>query len=246
MGLFSPGRLNGMPKSADMEMELGEKTYPVRLRKFRQSKSISVSADTVKGEIRLNMPTYASTAQALCFAQSKADWLAARFAEALPAVPVINGAEIAFAGEAYRIKWSPGFPRKPKCIDGEIQIGGPEEHIQNRIISWMKTEARTTYQNDLEFYCEQAGLDTPILSVGDARRRWGSCSGRKAIRLNWRLIMAPPLVRRSVVAHEVAHLRHMDHSPRFYALLDTIFEGRRREADRWLKQHGAALHLIGA
>jgi hypothetical protein len=58
--------------------------------------------------------------------------------------------------------------------------------------------------------------------------------------------MAPPMVRRSVVAHEVAHLRHMNHSPAFYGLLDEIFEGDRKDADRWLKSHGSDLHLIGA
>jgi predicted metal-dependent hydrolase len=57
--------------------------------------------------------------------------------------------------------------------------------------------------------------------------------------------MAPPMVRKSVVAHEVAHLRHMNHSAAFYGHLDQIFEGNRKEADHWLKQHGGNLHLIG-
>lgn len=192
------------------------------------------------------MPRYASTAQGLRFAKSKADWLAERFADALPPVPIINGAEIAFFGEGHVIRWSSEFNRKPLIIEDEIRVGGPEDRIQSRIMSWMKDRARDVYAEDLDFYCERAGVDLPTLSVGDARRRWGSCSGRQAIRLSWRLIMAPPLVRRSVVAHEVAHLRHMNHSSAFYTLLDEIFEGERREADRWLKQHGAALHLIGA
>ncbi len=229
-----------------MEIELEGRFYPLRVRKLTQARSIAVSADTVKGEVRLTMPRYASTAQALRFAQSKSDWLAARFADALPPVPIVDGAEIAFAGESHVIRWSTEFNRKPKRIGGEIRVGGPENRIEARIISWMKDQVRDIYADDLAFYCERAETELPTLSVGDARRRWGSCSGRKAIRLSWRLVMAPPIVRRSVVAHEVAHLRHMDHSPAFYALLDQIFDGERREADRWLKQHGSALHLIGA
>lgn len=197
------------------------------------------------------MPPYASTAQALRFAQSKSDWLANHFAKALPPVPIINGAEIAFAGESHVIRWSPDYSRTPHKTDDEIRVGGPEYRIEARVINWMKSEAREIYAADLADYCERAEVDLPELSIGDARRRWGSCSGggrsgRRAIRMNWRLIMAPPSVRRSVVAHEVAHLRHMNHGPDFYALLDHIFEGKRRDADRWLKQHGAALHLIGA
>lgn len=229
-----------------MEIELGDRFYPLRVRKLAQARSIAVSADTVKGEVQLTMPRYASMAQALRFAQSKSDWLTDRFADALPPVPIVDGAEIAFAGEGHVIRWSADYNRKPLKKNNEIRVGGPKERIAGRVIDWMKDEARDVYAKDLAFYCERAGLEAPALSVGDARRRWGSCSGRKAIRLSWRLIMAPPMVRRSVVAHEVAHLRHMNHSPVFYALLDQIFEGERRDADHWLKQHGAALHLIGA
>lgn len=192
------------------------------------------------------MPRYASTSQALRFAQSKSDWLAERFAEALPPVPIVNGAEIAFQGETHVVRWSADFSRQPLKTDDEIRVGGPEDRIEGRVIGWMKDQARAIYADDIAFYCARAQMDLPTLSVGDARRRWGSCSGRRAIRLSWRLVMAPAAVRRSVVAHEVAHLRHMNHSPAFYALLDQVFEGERHEADHWLKQHGAALHLIGA
>ncbi|MEP2102771.1 MAG: SprT family zinc-dependent metalloprotease [Parasphingorhabdus sp.] len=230
----------------ELEIELDGEYYPLRVRKLAQSRSIAVSADTVKGEVRLTMPIHANTAHALRFAQSKSDWLAARFADALPPVPIVNGAELAFAGQSHFVRWSSDFNRKPLKLDDEIQVGGPEERIEVRVIDWMKDQARAIYADDLGYYCARAETDLPTLSVGDARRRWGSCSGRKAIRLSWRLVMAPPMVRRSVVAHEVAHLRHMNHSPSFYALLDGIFEGDRRDADRWLKQHGPALHLIGA
>ena len=233
-------------KSEELEIELGGRYYPLRVRTVTQARSIAVSADTVKGEVRITMPPYASTAQALRFAQSKSGWLAEHFAKALPPVPIINGTEIAFAGDSHIIRWSPEYSRLPLKTYDEIRVGGPENRIESRVINWMKEQARTIYADDLRVYCERAGVDMPALSIGDARRRWGSCSGRQAIRLNWRLVMAPPLVRRSVVAHEAAHLRHMNHSPDFYALLDRIFEGKRREADRWLKQHGAALHLIGA
>ena len=230
----------------DYEIVLAERAYPLRLRKLAQAKSISVSVDTVKQEVRLTMPKYASEAQALRFAQSKSDWLIQRLAEALPPVALVSGAEIAYCGEPYIIRWLEHYARKPVIAQDEIHVGGPQDRVADRLLNWLKSEARAQYTGDLAYYCERAETSIPELSVGDARRRWGSCSGRKAIRLNWRLIMAPTMVRRSVVAHEVAHLRHMDHSPRFYSHLDEIFEGDRKAADRWLKEHGSALHLIGA
>ena len=223
-------RLFSSSRSEELAINLDGVSYPLQLRRSRQARSIIVSSEN----------------QALRFAQSKAGWLNARFAEAVPPVPVEDGGEIAFLGEPCVIRWAPDHARTPLLVDDEIRVGGPAEHVEPRILRWLKAEARAIFAEDLQFYCQRAGTDMPRLAVGDARRRWGSCSSRQSIRLNWRLVMAPPHVRRSVVAHEVAHLRHMDHSPRFYALLDEIYESDRRVADRWLKQHGRGLHMVGA
>jgi|TARA_R110002049_G_scaffold151121_1_gene314630 predicted metal-dependent hydrolase len=239
-------RLFSSPRSEALAINLDGVSYPLQLRRSRQARSIIVSADTVKGVVRLTLPPYASENQALRFAQSKSDWLNARFAEAVPPVPVRDGGEIAFLGEPCVIRWSPDHPRTPLLVEDEIRLGGPAEHVESRVLRWLKSEARAIFAEDLQFYCQRAGTDMPRLAVGDARRRWGSCSSRQSIRLNWRLVMAPPHVRRSVVAHEVAHLTHMDHSRRFYALLDQIYESDRRAADRWLKAHGRGLHMVGA
>jgi predicted metal-dependent hydrolase len=80
------------------------------------------------------------------------------------------------------------------------------------------------------------------VALSRAQRRWGSCSDRARIRINWRLVQAPDFVRRSVVAHEVAHLVHFDHSPAFHALLGDIYEGEIGVADRWLKERGRSLY----
>ena len=239
-------RLFSSARSEALAISLNGVRYPLHLRRSKQARSIIVSADTVKGVVRLTVPTYASEHQALRFAQSKSDWLNARFAEAVPPVTVEDGSQIAFLGEPCIIRWSPEFARAPLLVEDEIRLGGPAEHVESRMLRWLKAQARAIFAEDLQFYCTRAGTDLPRLAVGDARRRWGSCSGRQSIRLSWRLVMAPPHVRRSVVAHEVAHLTHMDHSRRFYALLDQIYESDRHVADRWLKNHGRGLHMVGA
>lgn len=117
--------------------------------------------------------------------------------------------------------------------------------VAARIMRWLKEEARRAMTADLAEYCAKAGETPPRLSIGDPRSRWGSCSSRGTISMSWRLIMAPASVRRSVIAHEVAHLRHMDHSPAFYMWFEELFEGDRKAADRWLKMHGTGLQLVG-
>jgi predicted metal-dependent hydrolase len=91
----------------------------------------------------------------------------------------------------------------------------------------------------------KAGLRASCVAVGDARTRWGSCSSSGAIRYSWRLILAPPQARRFVVAHEVAHLAHLNHGAGFRALERRLFDGDVREAEALLRRVGPRLRRIG-
>ena len=74
------------------------------------------------------------------------------------------------------------------------------------------------------------------MRLSNARSEWGSCNARGEIRLNWRLVQLPPLLAEYVVAHEVAHLVELNHSPRFWALVETLLPGHaalRRELEDW-------------
>jgi predicted metal-dependent hydrolase len=140
------------------------------------------------------------------------------------------------------ISHEPTAPRRPVLDDGALVLGGTAESIAPRIRRWLDGEARRLMSQDLTEYCAKAGVPAPRLSLSNARRRWGSCSARGAIRINWRLVMAPDAVRRSVVAHEVAHLLHFDHSPQFHEALADLFEGDLAAANRWLKREGQGLY----
>jgi predicted metal-dependent hydrolase len=115
--------------------------------------------------------------------------------------------------------------------------------MPSRLERWLRGEAQAKLADDLAYYCARAGQSIPALSLSSAQRRWGSCSTRGMIRINWRLIMAPDHVRRSVVAHEVAHLSHFDHSPQFHAALAELFEADISLANRWLKREGRSLYV---
>ncbi|MDX7950682.1 M48 family metallopeptidase, partial [Lichenihabitans sp. Uapishka_5] len=83
------------------------------------------------------------------------------------------------------------------------------------------------------------------LTLRDTRSRWGSCTARGRLNFSWRLILAPPGVLDYLAAHEVAHLVHMNHSDRFWALARELAP-QIDEAEAWLRQHGAKLHHYGA
>ena len=94
-------------------------------------------------------------------------------------------------------------------------------------------------------FAAKTGARLERVGIGDPVSRWGSCSSRGAIRYSWRLILAPDFVRRATVAHEVAHLVHLNHGPDFHALVAGILGADPRPARAWLKREGAALHRIG-
>jgi predicted metal-dependent hydrolase len=233
------------PKGGDPLVDIEGEEVPVRIRRNPRARQISMRADAVKREIRITMPVYTPTKAALEFVLTKREWIAARLQSAPNAAPLVPGGQLAIHGEAHVICWQADWPRAVVCNEGEIRLGGPEAMVGQRLLRWLKSEARSVFATEIAHYCAIASEAAPRLSVGDPRSRWGSCSSRGTISLSWRLIMAPAHVRRSVIAHEVAHIRHMDHSRDFYDWFESIFEGDRKAADRWLKMHGTGLQRVG-
>jgi predicted metal-dependent hydrolase len=233
------------PKGGDPLVDIEGEDVPVRILRNPRARRISMRVDAVKREIRITMPNYAPTNAAMDFVAQKAQWIAVRLQTAPDAAPLVSGSEVAVVGDAHVIRWQADWPRKILQTDGELRLGGPEAMVAPRILRWLKDEARSVFTEEIAHYCGVADEEIPRLSLGDPRSRWGSCSSRGTISLSWRLIMAPDSVRRSVIAHEVAHIRHMDHSRDFYDWFETIYEGDRKAADRWLKMHGTGLQRVG-
>lgn len=231
-----------------LTVELSGRIVPVRLVRHARARHVRLRADPVRGEVRVTLPNSLPESHARRFVEGHREWLEQRMRAAVPAIPFEDGAGFGFCGHNVHIDWSHKYRRTPVLEEGLLKLGGPPEGIALRVENWLKSEARRILADDLRYYCGTAEVAEPRLSLGDARSRWGSCSRRKDsthIRLSWRLVLAPPQVRRSVVAHEVAHLRHLNHSKAFYALLDRLFEGNRSKCDDWLREHGPGLHMIG-
>ncbi len=223
-------------------IELGERKIPIVIRRLAHARRLTLRLAPDGSEVRVSMPRWGRTAEALAFARSRKDWLA-RQIEALPSRDSPGpGTSVAYRGSELAIDHADTAPRRVRLEAGAIRLGGPAEGLAPRLRRWFEQEARRLLTEDLAHYCALAGQDPPKLALSSAQRRWGSCAASGTIRINWRLVMAPDFVRRSVVAHEVAHLVHFDHSPRFHAFLAEIYEGDIQEANRWLKRKGRGLY----
>lgn len=221
---------------------IGEQQLPIVIRRLANARRMTLRLAPDGSEVRISMPRWGRTIEAVNFARSRVGWLAEQYAALPSAEPPRPGSRIGYRGDWLTIAHSIEAPRKVRCDADAIHIGGPVEVLAGRLRRWLEGEARRLLTDDLAHYCALAGREPPKLALSSARRRWGSCAADGAIRINWRLVMAPDAVRRSVVAHEVAHLVHFDHSPRFYRLLGQIYEGDIAAANAWLKHEGPGLY----
>ena len=226
----------------DPAVEIDGRILPIAIRRHTRARRLTMRLAPDGSEVRVTLPTWCSSREALVFASSRLDWLESQLAKVPRAEPPMPGGLLPYRGAALAIDWVANRHRTPKLAGETLAVGGPVESLPARLQRWLESEARRLLGEDLADYCARAGRPAAPLRLSRAQRRWGSCSDRESIRINWRLVMAPDEVRRSVVAHEVAHLAHFDHSPAFHAELGRLFEGDLAAADRWLKDHGRTLY----
>lgn len=226
----------------DPEIDLGGRQVPIVLKRMKTARRLTLRLAPDGSEVRITLPAWAEGREAIAFAHARAGWLAEQLARLPKRSAPEPGGEVLYRGERLRLAWEARAARRP-AVEGEsLRIGGPQAGLETRLKRWLEAEALRLAEADMQDYCAAADLAPVPIGLTRAQRRWGSCSDKSRIRINWRLVQAPDWVRRSVVAHEVAHLVHFDHSPAFHALLGRIFEGEIAAADRWLKDHGRGLY----
>ncbi len=231
------------PGNAAPSLTLAGREVPVAIRRHPSAKRMIMRLAPAGDEIRITLPRWGRTADALDFASSRRDWLESELARAsVGQIPLQPGECLTYRGAELLVAWDAKAPRRPQLEAGQLRLGGPQESLVRRLQRWLENEALALMEADLAEYCAAAAVDAPPLRLSRAQRRWGSCASDGTIRINWRLVQAPDPIRRSVVAHEVAHLVHFDHGPGFHGLLGEIFEGDVKTANRWLKAHGRGLY----
>lgn len=227
---------------ADASILVDGATVPVRVCRSARARSYRLTIDGVRGGVRLSLPARANLKRALGWAQAHEGWVRMQMAKQ-PAVTTLgDGATFPLEGRAVTICWRSDAPRTIRVEGDRLILGGAAESVGARVLRWLKTRARSVLLEETLAMAADHDLVVTSVGVGDPRSRWGSCTSSGAIRYSWRLILCPPDVRRATVAHELAHLLHMDHSPAFHAAHARILEGDPKPARAWLKAHGGGLH----
>ena len=218
---------------------------PIDVRPLKTARRFRLRFDEATGRLTLTCPARASRRAALAWAAEQHEWIEAQLARAEPPEPFAPGAMIPVEGRDVRLVWRPAASRAPILADDTLSCGGPIEGFARRIETVLKRRALELMSREAASFAEAAGVTVAAISIGDPGSRWGSCSSARRIRLSWRLILAPSEVRRFVVAHEVAHLVHLNHGAEFKALEARLFGPGLAQARAELRLVGPRLRRIG-
>lgn len=219
-------------------------TVPVRVRRSARAKAYRLSLDHARGELRLSLPTRANLKRALGWAQEHEGWVRSQLAVRPALVTLDDGVTFPLEGREVRICWIEGASRTIRLEGDRLLLGGAAGSIGARVLRWLKMRARAVLETESHAMAADNGLIVASVGIGDPRSRWASCASSGTIRYSWRLILCPPEVRRATVAHELAHLLHMDHSSAFHAAHRRILGEDPKPARAWLRAHGSALHRL--
>lgn len=246
-----------MSATGAMQLSVGrDRTVAVNVRRSARAQRLILRLDQT-GTVTLVLPIGVRQAEAEAFLAAHAGWLESRLARVPEKLAFVPDAGVPYRGIEHRIRHRPahhptgstarrrGVVWLEQAADGpEIHVAGPAEHLPRRLTDWLKAEARRDLAARARLHAAQLGRQVGRVTVRDTRSRWGSCSSKGDLSFCWRLILAPDYVIDYVVAHEAAHLVEMNHSIRFWRLVDQLGVERQR-AQRWLKVNGPRLHRYG-
>lgn len=225
-----------------ISLDLGGSTVDVTVKRLAQARRMSLRVDPATGVVMV-LPARAALADAERFLLAHRIWVAERLARLPGKVVLADGAMVSLRGVPHAIRHRSGARRGVWVEDGALNVSGQPEHVGRRVADFLKAEAKRVIVPQAHQLAGRIARNPGRITVKDTRSRWGSCSANGDLAFSWRLVLAPDWVLSYVVAHEVAHLAEMNHSPAFWAVVDSLF-GEAKAARRWLRAHGAGLHRI--
>ena len=223
-------------------IDLHDPPCRVRLVRNPRARRFTLRLETAGAGAVLTVPQHVPAAESRRFLARHSGWLRAALARQPAATVVVPGVELPVGGVPVAVVSRPG-PRRPPVLEGGalvLQGAGAEGQ---RIAAWLKLRARDLLLPAARGYAERLGREIAEIALRDTRSRWGSCSSRGTLSFSWRLAMAPPAVLDYVAAHEAAHLVEMNHSPRYWALLESLLPDHARHR-AWLRREGRRLHAF--
>ena len=208
------------------------------IRSARRSISLQITSE---GELVVRAPHKAPEKYIRTLIDEKRNWIISKQKEILAKVVKVelnDGSKVLFLGKEYPLKFDNLEKFIIKFKDNCFYIA--EEYakdIKKYLEVWYRNNARKLLTHRLNTLCQKHGFNVKNVKLSNASQRWGSCSSRGNINLNWRLILAPVEVIDYVIIHELAHTRELNHSDKFWKIVADIMPDYKKHR-KWLKDNG--------
>lgn len=218
----------------------GNPPIDVNLRRSARAKRLSLRVSRLDGRVTLTMPHHVRKNDGLVFLKDREAWLRHHLSTLAPIKKIRIGGTVPYEGRDMQIATTATGPARFSNEHIQVRADRP---TGPQVKALLKQASRTVLAQASDHYAERLGVNYSRLSLRDTRSRWGSCSSVGTLMFSWRLIMAPPAVLHYVAAHEVAHLVEMNHSNRFWNVVEGLVPGYRTER-QWLRDEGDQLHRL--
>jgi hypothetical protein len=203
-------------------MEIGGREVDCVLVRRRGRRGVGLKVDETG--LTVNAPANMSMARIEALVRESEAWVLRKLVEwharQVPEVAWTEGALLPFLGTTLILRIATAGRARVHRVHDDLLVatpGGTPEEVRRAVVAWYKREARAHLHDRVEVLAQRAGLAAPRLFLSSALARWGSCNSKREVRLAWRLVKAPEPMIDYVICHELAHLRHMDHSAAFWA-----------------------------
>jgi predicted metal-dependent hydrolase len=237
------GRLRSPPDP--LRVDVLNKSIEVLFRHHVYARRLTLRLSNDGNAAHVTVPIGVSSRTARDFVRRSVPWLEERLEKCGEVILPRAGAVIPVRGVDHQIHHRDDR-RGTVELDGAnrlIVVPGEEAHLPRRTKDFLKRLARADIRAAAEKYAATMGVTYRRISIRDQRSRWGSCSTSGDLSFSWRLILAPAQVLDYVVAHEMAHRRHMNHGPAFWRLVREHC-AHAAQAKTWIKAHGQSVHRI--
>jgi len=219
----------------------------IKIKHSARARRVALRLDPIQRVFTLVVPKRMSMRRAKAFAESQESWMQEKLSALPPKISFIDGAVIPVLGVRTQIKVHHEATLKVTKVsmeDGVLHVRTNKDDPSGRIVRFLKM----LIKNELEILSKEKSAtihkDVASVSVRDTKSRWGSCSCDGNLSYSWRLIFAPPEAFDYVVAHEVAHLEHLNHSKHFWHLCEKLSDNF-DEGKFWMDTHGSELMRYG-
>lgn len=222
-------------------------SVPVRVQVDKRARRVSVRIDPTAREAVATAPAPRHALDAISFASERVEWIAERLGALPPSVTFTPGAHVPLRGVLHRLQHADTGRTVRLDLTGVMPVllvPGSHVAFADKTRGFFRAAARTDLAERVAAHAATLKVTPRSISIKDTRSRWGSCSSDGRLNFSWRLVCAPSFALDYVAAHEVAHLKEMNHSARFWRQVERCVPDW-ENARKWLQGHGSALHAIG-